>query len=79
MSPKPTRRRRGDGVRAVALYVDVDRDVKAEFDRIVAETGTSKWAMIEAMVTYTAHVIDSGERPQWLPRTSDQEELPLTG
>ena len=67
------RRPRGTAQNAVGLYVDVRPEIKQQLDRIVAETGSSKWAVVEALIARGAAELDSGEDLSWIPtaRTDD--------
>lgn len=69
------RRPRGTGTHRVALYVEVDPEIKEAFGELAAQTGASKWALIQAMITQAQNDLAAG-RGDWLPRpASDQDPL----
>src|SRR5699024_5842472 len=69
------RRPRGTGTHRVALYVEVDPEIKEAFAALADQTGASKWALIEAMITRAQADMAAG-RGDWLPRpNADQDPL----
>ena len=75
-TPQPGRRPKGTATSAVGLYVEVDPELKAVFDRTVQAVGQRKWVVMEEILRKLQDELGPDGRPEWWPDT-DQEELPL--
>lgn len=79
-TPRKRRPHKTRGVTA-KVYVEVDPAIKVAFEDLVASTGTSKWAVFEALIEHAKTELDDGGRPVWWQADDNasaiQEELPL--